>query len=242
MVTPRFFVELPLTEGHVFDLSEDAVHHVQVRRLKAGMPIVLFNGRNGEWLATIGHIGRSTVQVRVGKHQAVDRELACHVTIAIAMPANERMDPLVEKLTELGVAAIQPLVSERSVLRPAGERAVRKREHWQAIAAAASEQCGRTKVPRIEPVRALDQWLTGLPEGALESRWLLSLRGADPLAAQLASHLPRALVTLSGPEGGFTAAEEVAALQRGFVAISLGARVLRADTAPLALLAAVALA
>jgi 16S rRNA (uracil1498-N3)-methyltransferase len=242
IVTPRFFVDLPLTEGHVLDLSEDAVRHIQVRRLQAGMPIILFNGRNGEWLATIGHVGRTTVQVRVGSHQAVDRELASHITIAIAMPANERMDLLVEKLTELGVAAIQPLVSERSVLRPAGERAVRKREHWQAIAASACEQCGRTRLPRIEPIRALDAWLGGLLDGTLESRWLLSLRGADPLSAHLGAQPPRALVALSGPEGGFTAAEEIAALDRGFVAISLGTRILRADTAPLALAAAVALA
>ena len=236
----RFHVDLPLAEGHVFDLPADAVHHVQVLRLQPGAPLVLFNGNGGEWLATIGHVGRDEVQVRVGKHETVNRELPWHVTVAVAMPANDRMDSLVEKATELGTAVIQPLVSERSVLRLAGERAVRKRLHWQAIAAASCEQCGRTKLPRIEPVRAYDEWLAALPDGALESRWVLSLRGARPLSERLAGQAPGALVALSGPEGGLTAAEEIAAFERGFSAVNLGPRVLRADTAPLALLAAVA--
>jgi 16S rRNA (uracil1498-N3)-methyltransferase len=239
MAIARFHVELPLAEGHVLDLPDNAVRHVQVLRLQHGAPLVLFDGNGGEWLATIGHIGRDEVQVRVGRREEVDRELPWHVTVAIAMPANDRMDLLVEKATELGVAALQPLQSERSVLRLAGERAVRKRLHWQGIASAACEQCGRTRVPRVEPVRALDEWLAGLPGGAAETRWLLSLRGARPLAERLDGHLqPGAVVTLSGPEGGFTAAEEIAALEHNFAALSLGPRTLRADTAPLALLAA----
>ena len=237
----RFHVDLPLAEGHVLDLPADAVRHVQVLRLQPGAPLVLFNGSNGgEWLATIGHIGRDEVQVRVGRYEAVNRELAWHVTIAVAMPANDRMDGLIEKATELGAAVVQPLVSERSVLRLAGERAVRKRMHWQAIAAAACEQCGRTRLPRIEPVRSYDEWLAALPDGALEARWVLSLRGARPLSERLDGQAPGTLIALSGPEGGLTAAEEIAAFERGFGAVNLGPRVLRADTAPLALLAAIA--
>jgi 16S rRNA (uracil1498-N3)-methyltransferase len=236
----RFHVELPLAEGHVFDLPADAVRHVHVRRLQLGAPVVLFNGNGGEWLATIGHVGRDEVQVRVGRHETIDRELRWHVTLAVAMPANDRMDGLIEKATELGVAAVQPLVSERSVLRLAGERAVRKRVHWQTIAAAACEQSGRTRLPRIEPVRAFVEWLAAMPDGALEARWVLSLRGARPLSERVAEQAPGAVVALSGPEGGLTAAEEIAAFERGFSAVNLGPRVLRADTAPLAMLAALA--
>jgi 16S rRNA (uracil1498-N3)-methyltransferase len=163
------------------------------------------------------------------------------------MPANERMDTLVEKATELGVHAIQPLECERSVLRLAGERAQRKREHWQAVAVAASEQCGRAWVPQVEPVRSLPQWLQGLqvPEAqedadAVSGRWLLSF-SAEALAPgtllQTVKTPPTALQVLSGPEGGLSPAEEEAARAAGFRPVTLGPRVLRADTAPLALLA-----
>lgn len=237
MLAPRFFVDLPLQEGHLVDLPAGAVRHAQVLRLQPGAPVVLFNGHGGEWRASIGHMGRSDVQVRVGRHQPQEREIGWRVTLALGMPANDRMDTVIEKATELGVDAIQPLVTERSVLRLAGDRAVRKRSHWQTIAAAASEQCGRTRVPRIEPVRALDEWIAALPDGTLQTRWLLSLRGARALAELAAAGAGGALIVLSGPEGGLTAAEEVRALECGFVAAGLGARVLRADTAPLAVLA-----
>jgi 16S rRNA (uracil1498-N3)-methyltransferase len=181
------------------------------------------------------HMGRSDVTVRVGRHEAVDRELHLQVTLAVGMPANERMDTLVEKATELGVAVVQPLLCERAVLVLAGERAERKRAHWQAVAQAACEQCGRARVPLIEPVRSLRDWLAsaGLRDASCR---VLSLRGdATPwAAAPLPAVAPgRALILLSGPEGGLTAAEEDAARAAGFAPVSLGPRVLRAETAPL---------
>lgn len=236
-MTHRLYIDLPLQEGHLIDLPESAVRHVQVLRLQPGSPVVVFNGRGGEWQSSIGHIGRNEAQVRVGPHHRRNCEIAWRVTLAVGMPANDRMDGLIEKATELGVDAVQPLVTERSVLRLAGERAVRKREHWQSIAAAAAQQCGRTRLPRVEPVRPLGEWLARLPHGALDSRWLLSLRGARAAVELAAQGGPATLIALSGPEGGLTAAEEVAALDHGFIAAGLGPRVLRADTAPLALLA-----
>jgi 16S rRNA (uracil1498-N3)-methyltransferase len=157
------------------------------------------------------------------------------------MPANDRMDALVEKATELGAVAIQPLMTERSVLRLAGERGQRRQAHWQAIAVAACEQCGRNRIPTIHPVRHFDDWLATLaPAGAAEARWLLGWRNATPWGESL-QRLGAALTLLSGPEGGLSDNEEDLAHGRGFVAVSLGPRVLRADTAPLAALAAVAL-
>jgi 16S rRNA (uracil1498-N3)-methyltransferase len=146
------------------------------------------------------------------------------------------MDMLVEKAAELGASVIQPLLTERSVLRLSGERAQRRRDHWQAVAVAASEQCGRTRVPRIEPVRALADWVGTLHPGA--TRWMLAL-DATPLASQPPP--TEALLALSGPEGGLSAEEERLAARAGFVPIRLGSRTLRADTAPLALLSFVAL-
>jgi 16S rRNA (uracil1498-N3)-methyltransferase len=230
----RLYVDLPLAAHAEIELPAAAARHVQVLRLQPGHDLTLFDGRGGEWSAVVTRMGRSDVAVRVGEHHAVSRELVPAVTLALGMPANERMDTLVEKATELGVATLQPLVCERSVLRLSGEREQRRRAHWQGIAVAASEQCGRTRVPAIEPVRTLPQWLAAL--GApRHARWLLSFDDASPIAAQATPG--DGVLVLSGPEGGLSPAEEAAARSAGFVPIGLGERVLRADTAPLAVLA-----
>ena len=234
---PRLYVDQPLSPGPVLSLPSGPARHVQVLRLQPGAALTLFNGAGGEWRATVVHMGRSGVQVRVDEHHAVDRELPLPLTLALGMPANERMDTLVEKATELGAAAVQPLVCERSVLRLSGERAQKKVAHWQGVAVAACEQSGRTRVPRVEPVRAFDDWLAQLPAGDGAMRVVLSFAGSAPSLLANAG----GVLCLSGPEGGLTEAEEAAAHQSGFVAVSLGPRVLRADTAPLALLALLAL-
>ena len=239
-MAPRIHIDRSLAAGDAFELPAAQARHVQVLRLQPGAALLLFDGRGGEWPARVVRMGRSAVDVEVDAHVDVDRELARPVTLALGMPANERMDALVEKATELGVAAIQPLVCERSVLRLSAERALRKQAHWQAVAVAACEQSGRTRLPVVAPVAALVDWLAGLPDAgaALDAggatRWLLSPRKA------LALRVPpdgRAIVCLSGPEGGLTEDEQAAARARGFVPVSLGPRVLRADTAPLAVLA-----
>ncbi len=237
-MTLRLFVDTPLVAGAELALPGGATRHAQVRRVQPGDTLVLFDGAGSDWPALVLAVGRSEVRVRVGGAMALANELPCAVTVALGMPANERMDTLVEKACELGVARIQPLLSERSVLRPSGERAERKRAHWQAIAQAACEQCGRARVPEVAPVLTLGEWLPRAPSSV---RLLLSLHlDARPLAAlPLAPH--GAITLLSGPEGGLTPAEEAAAVAQGFVATALGPRVLRADTAPLAVLAWLAL-
>ncbi len=247
----RLFVggSLQLAPGLVAELPEHAVRHAQVRRVQPGDGLRLFDGLGCDWPARVLEVGRRNVRVELAEPEAVAMELPTQVTLALVVPANERMDSLVEKATELGVARIQPLMSERSVLRLAAERAERRQVHWQAVAVAACEQCGRARVPVVEPVRSLQSWLqaqvasrpAGAAGGAADARWLLSLHAqAQPLAAQ-SSRALRTIVTLSGPEGGLSADEERAALAAGFVAINLGPRVLRADTAPLAVLAWVSL-
>lgn len=239
----RFHIDAALQAGAEFALPAGTARHVHVLRLQPGAPIVLFNGCGGEWPARIVHMGRSEVRVRVDTFDAVERELPMAVTLAVGMPANERMDLLVEKATELGVATIQPLLCERSVLRLAGERALKKIAHWQAVAIAACEQSGRTRVPTVAPVRSLLDWLAGLPaSGAAPGtqRVVLSLRAprrATPLRVALGSDL----LCLSGPEGGLSTTEEDAATRQGFMPLALGERTLRADTAPLALLAHISL-
>ncbi len=221
-------------EGAELALPPQAARHVQVRRLQPGDALGLFDGAGGEWPARVLRIGRREVVVQVGARIAEHAVAVRPVAVAIAVPANERMDWFVEKATELGAAAIQPLQCARSVLRLDAQRAARRDAHWRAIAAAACGQCGRSRLPRIEPLRGLAEWLAALADdGAV--RLLLSLAAdARPAAALAGPTAP--LLVLAGPEGGLTADEEALARAHGFRPASLGAAVLRAETAPLALL------
>ena len=243
---PRLHVVAAFAEGGLLVLPAAAGRHVQVLRLQPGGGVTLFNGDDGaDWPATVTRMTRSEVEVRLGAPRTVDRELPFAVTLALGAPANDRMDAFVEKACELGVAAIQPLLCERSVLRLAGERAEAKRRHWAAIAASASEQCGRARVARVMTMQPLLAWLGGEAGRGEAHRVVLSLdaaaeaEAASSVAAGSASVSPaaREIVVLSGPEGGLSEDEERAAVACGFVRTSLGPRVLRADTAPLAWLA-----
>ncbi len=227
-----------MAEGQTLFLPAGAARHAQVLRLQPGDGVTLFNGEGGEWDAAIVRMGRSDVEAQVGARHDVEREAPRAVRLALGMPANERMDWLVEKAAELGCVSIQPLVAERSVLRLAGERAAKKQAHWQGIAAAACEQCGRNRVPEVGAVQELRRWLDALQTPAL--RLVLSLASdAVPLAEAAAGAAE--VLLLSGPEGGLSAAELDLAATRGFRAVTLGPRTLRADTAPLAALAALTL-
>ena len=250
---PRFHCPAPLATGAEIDLPPGAARHVQVLRLQPGDGITLFHGGQGagdpggEFDATVLRMGRSDVRVQVGTHHAVEREAPRAVHLLAGITANERMDWLVEKATELGVASITPLVAERSVLKLKGERAEKKLAHWQAVAVAACEQCGRNRVPVVHGAVDLAGWLRAhaAPAPGLEAtqRLLLSLRaGTAPLhTAAQAGGGQQPVWFLSGPEGGLSAAEEDLALAQGFAPVTLGPRVLRAETAPLAALAALTL-
>jgi len=239
---PRFYVDLPLSPGDELNLPAAAARHVQVLRLQPGSPITLFNGSGHDWQAEVLSMGRSEVRVHLQSAQAVQRELKSCVTLALAMPANDRMDGVVEKATELGAVGIQPLMSERSVLRLSGERAEKKVAHWQGVAVAACEQSGRSCVPQLAQVMSLPAWLQALGEKpARQQRWLLSPTAARPLRERMPSDDASEILVLSGPEGGLSPAEEALARAKGFEAVQLGPRILRADTAPLAVLGWLAL-
>lgn len=242
---PRFHCPADLAPGAEIDLPPGAARHVQVLRLQPGDTITLFHGGQGEgdpggeFDATVLRMGRSDVRVVVGAHHATERETARAVHLLAGITANERMDWLVEKAAELGAASITPLVAERSVLKLKGERAEKKIAHWQAVAVAACEQCGRNRVPEVRESLALPDWVRTLGPGA---RFLLSLQaGTQPLQQALAAVGQGPVTFLSGPEGGLTRAEEAAALACGFVPVTLGSRTLRAETAPLAALATLTL-
>ena len=251
---PRFYCPAPLHAGAELELPAGAARHVQVLRLQPGDSITLFNSGfgllgevpyqdAGEFEASITRMGRSDVAVRVGLHQQPQREPACDIYLAVGMPANDRMDWLIEKATELGVAGIWPLQTERSVLRLSGERADKKVAHWQSIAIAACEQCGGNRVPLVHAIMGYSAWLQR-QTGAPGAHALLSLH---PQSVHLqrwrarlpppADRAPARVTLLSGPEGGLSRAEEESALRLGFAPVSLGNRVLRAETAALCALA-----
>ena len=237
---PRFHCPTALHSGDTLSLPAGTARHVQVLRLQPGDAITLFNGEGGEWEAHITHMGRSDVAVRVGEYRTTERESTRRVLLAAGMPANDRMDWLVEKATELGVNRLQPLHTAHSVLRLSGERATKKQAHWQSVAVAACEQCGGNRVPEVRPVADFAAWLR-TDDGSGEPRpmrCVLSLaEGTQPLAAVLASVAPDTPVHfLSGPEGGLSPTEDAAARAAGFLPVTLGPRVLRAETAALAAL------
>ena len=222
IVLPRFFVRLdaPLCGGLELELPEAVSRHVQVLRMQPEQQVSLFDGRGGEWTSTILSMGRKIVEVRIETHVRSARELPHPVTLAVGMPTNDRMDALVEKATELGACAVQPLMLDRSVLRLDGERALKKVAHWQGVAVAAAEQSGRTCVPEIHPIRTLSQWLQ-VPGAAQARCGLLSLGEGTVGIQRWAGALSDApagtpVYFLSGPEGGLSPQEEEMARGAGW--------------------------
>jgi 16S rRNA (uracil1498-N3)-methyltransferase len=232
---PRFYSTLPLGLRSV-DLPEAAAHHaLRVLRLKPGDAVTLFNGEGGEYPGRLVEAGPS-VRAELEGRREIERESPLDVTLAQALPGGDKMDWLVQKAVELGVSRIVPLAAARSVVKLAGERAVRRVEHWRSVAVSACEQCGRNRIPEILPLLDLRNWLCGLAQSA-GARLLLSPASGLRLREVRA---PAGIVLLIGPEGGLTEAEEAAARAAGFQGVSLGPRILRTETAGAAALAALA--
>jgi len=221
--------------------SAAAAHVAKVLRLRAGAALTLFDGRGGEFEAQVLALDRQRVQVHVGAHQAIERESPIAVTLLQCLVRAERMDWIVQKATELGVAAIVPLASQHSVVRLDDSSAERRVSHWQAVALSACEQCGRNRVPSVHAAVAFECACADARDSA--ARLLLAPQAQQSLAS--AAHALAAagpitgLSVLVGPEGGFSEQERAVAQEHGFVGCHLGARVLRAETAALAALAAI---
>lgn len=234
-MTPRFHCPLPLAEGAEIALPDAAAHHaVRVLRLAAGDAITLFGGDDGEFAARILRIEPRGVHVRIGSAHAADRESPLAVTLVQGLAAADRMDYAIQKAVELGVHAIQPVATERSVARLDAARAAKRAVHWRQIAIAACEQCGRNHVPRLHPLLGFGAWLAASSEASL--RLLLAPDGELTFAKLAPPAGP--VEILVGPEGGMTPEETTAALRHGFRALRLGPRILRTDTAGPAAVAA----
>lgn len=225
---PRVYLDAPLGQAGEVSLEDAPAHHLaRVLRLREGDALTVFNGRGGEWDAEF--IGRRRVLLR--SFSGVERESPLRLTLVQGVSSGERMDYTIQKSVELGVFAIQPLLTKRGVVKLEGTRASARARHWQKVAIAACEQCGRNRIPEVLPLLELYQYKPS-DEGL---RLLLSAQGRSIREMKV----EKVATIAAGPEAGF-APEEQAALERaGFVKASLGPRVLRTETAALAALAAI---
>ncbi|WJF89875.1 16S rRNA (uracil(1498)-N(3))-methyltransferase [Paraburkholderia bonniea] len=239
---PRFFVGIPFQPGDIVQLPDDVTRHIHVLRLQAGDSIVLFNGAGGEYSAELIEVERRAASVHIHEFRDIDAEAPYRLTLAQGIAGGDKMDWLIEKSVELGASNFVPLTTTRSVVRLSGERAQRRHAHWQGIVRASCEQCGRNRLPDVAPVREIATWLGALPRMPAEGelRLLLSPRASISFTALPFTPPQGHIIVLVGPEGGFSAAEEAAATDHGFTAVGLGPRVLRTETAGIAVLAALA--
>jgi 16S rRNA (uracil1498-N3)-methyltransferase len=230
---PRFYVDTALRAGASVMLPEDSAHHgVHVLRIRTGDDITLFNGRGGEYAARVASIERLKVLVDLLEHRAIERESPLRMVLVQGVSAGERMDFTIRKAVELGAAEIHPVLAASSVARPKGERAASRHAHWQKIAIAACEQCGRNRIPPVRPLAAAADYR---PDGA-GTRILLAPEAE--LRFTQACRAGDEFTIAAGPEAGFSAKENAMLVDAGFVPARLGTRVLRTETAGIAALAA----
>ena len=240
MTAPRFFSALalprPFTPGTEFGVGETVARHLQVLRITTGETITLFDGLGGEFAATVASIGKRSASVTLIAFDAIEREAPISITLVQALATGDKMDLIVQKAVELGVTGIAPITTARATLKLDNERAEKRVAHWQAVAVAACEQCGRNRIPVVHGLQTLDQWLKNrqdinisvLLHPLAEKSLLGSVDGTKPIAL------------LIGPEGGFAAEEIARALAHSAIPAKFGPRTLRTETAGLAAIAALA--
>lgn len=235
MRVTRIFVEQKLVSGKGVGLPEQAgLHLTRVLRLDPGAEITLFDGSGGEYQGTLERDGKKW-WAKVGTHDPVERESPLSITLIQGVARGERMDLIVQKATELGVARILPVLTERSLVKVDAAQRARKREHWQSIAISACEQCGRNRVPEVADAIAMGDAVRALPPDA--ARYLLAAGAPVSLSVATRRDAGKPIALLIGPEGGLADGERQFATVHGFAACSMGPRVLRTETAGLTALA-----
>jgi 16S rRNA (uracil1498-N3)-methyltransferase len=230
----RIYSPNPLQADSEAELGRAAAAHVaQVLRMQPGQHLTLFDGRGGEFTSTIVACTRQSLRVQVLTHTQIDRESSLAVTLWPALARGARFDAVIQKATELGATCIQPVQTERSVVRLDERRAAKKTQHWLDIAISACEQSGRNRLPNIRAPQGLKRLLSSRAE--FTHALMLDPQGTQTFPESVSTG--GSVVLLTGPEGGLSEAERSAALAAGFTAVQMGPRVLRTETAPLAALA-----
>ncbi|WP_199102963.1 16S rRNA (uracil(1498)-N(3))-methyltransferase [Aquitalea sp. ASV11] len=232
---PRFFIETALAAGQTLSLPDAVVRHIQVLRLKEGDSLTLFNGQGGEYQASLLSLQKRDASCEITRFDDISRESPIWLGLAQAISSGDRMEFTLQKGVEMGVSLFQPIAAERSVVKLSGDRADKRVQRWQEIVQSACEQCGRNTLPQVLPILSLNEWLQQQQQA--DARLILSPLGTQKLA-DIASAPKRAWL-MAGPEGGYSAREEGAALDAGWTPLKLGPRILRTETAALAAVAAV---
>ncbi|WP_303293230.1 16S rRNA (uracil(1498)-N(3))-methyltransferase [Marinobacter sp. ST-43] len=233
MRIPRIFTNSPLAVGSQCQLDDNAANHVgRVLRMQAGQALLLFNGDGHDYHATITEAGKKHVLVAVTEAAENETESPLRVVLAQTLSKGDRMDYAVQKAVEMGVSEIVPLTTERCDVKLKGDREDKRLRHWQQVAISAAEQCGRARVPDIQPVMTVQQWLEHAR--ACDLRLVLHHRTERSLNTL---EKPSSIALMIGPEGGLTAEEIALAEDNGFLPVALGPRVLRTETAPVAAIA-----
>lgn len=229
MRIPRVFTDQALAPGELVDLEEGPSRHLgKVLRMQPGRELVLFNGAGGEFSARIHSLDKKSVTAEVGTYEPDDRESPLNLELAIGLSRGERMDWVLQKATELGVSRISPLFTERTEVKLSGERLEKKVAHWRQVLISACEQCQRNRLPVLNPPRTLDKWLE-----QNDSKLSLVLHHRDSQSLP-EGEAPDSLALVVGPEGGLSEEEIDRARQAGCQPLTLGPRVLRTETAPVA--------
>ena len=236
MATPRFFCSKPLTAHTTIELPEALAHHaIRVLRLKPDSDIVLFDGQGGQYAAKLIIDGKRG-HAALGDHDPIEAELDGRITLVQGIPSGDKMDWIIEKAVELGAVRLVPIAARRSVLQLTGERLRKRMEHWRRIAQAASEQSGRNRIMDIADPLSLERYLADDMTDAAST--LLCHPGSSQSLAQALQAEQTELTLLVGPEGGWSDEEQELMARHKLTAVSFGKRVLRTETAGLALIAA----
>ncbi len=230
MTLPRFFVDSDIIAGEQLQLPDQSAHHLsRVLRLESGDAVIVFNGRGGEYQCTIDSITKKQVLLGVDSFKEDNRSAELRIHLGMAVIKRDAMDAVLSKAVEMGVHEITPLVTERCTV---AKKVIKNRQiHWQQVLVSACEQCGLNLVPRLHATRALGEWL---PECAGDARLIAVPDGHQGLPGLSPVKQADLLV---GPEGGFTDNEVSLAQAEGFESVTLGSRVMRAETAPVTLMA-----
>ncbi len=228
MRIPRVFTDAPLAPGEKTELGASTSHYLtRVLRLPVNAKVVVFNGLGGEYPARITAASKRKITLLIESFNATDNSSRLTTCLGIGISRGERMDWVIQKVTELGVTEIIPLMCERTEVKLSGERLARRMNHWKKIAISACEQSGRNLLPVIQPPATISQWVA---ECRADRKWLLH-PGAN--VARQAPGTANSVALMIGPEGGLSESEIEQAVQGGFLAVSLGPRVLRTETAPI---------
>ncbi len=241
MSIPRFHSPEKLSPGsHVKFTADAAIHASRALRMKVGDDALLFNGDGNDYLCTLSFISKNEVSAKIKSVVANNSESPLHITLIQAISAGDRMDFTIQKAVELGVTAIQPIASQRSVVKLSGDRAEKRREHWQNVVISACEQSGRAVIPQVSPATTLPQWLAANPLAAEHT----GVKSCAPARITLSPGATHSLQTLAKPggeiqlligaEGGLTDGEIELASLHGFTPVRMGQRILRTETAALA--------